>query len=98
MPLLPHNEILERKQAKTMSVLRFLRTTIYSTSPLLGQVMGIKDRSTIHVSLSNMEKAKLVRRQTFQEMTGRLTLWGITAAGQEMSLLPGEEPIGTVFN
>src|SRR5436309_2652153 len=43
MPLQPTTQNRVRHQQKIQSVLRFLRTSIYSTAPLLGAVMNIPD-------------------------------------------------------
>jgi len=98
MTLLTIQQARERNQEKALKVLRFLRTSIYSTAELLGEVMGVKSREGVHKSLLNMERKQLIRRQTLQEFSGALTLWGITPAGQEACLLNGEEPIATFFN
>ncbi len=80
-----------------MLVLRFLRTTIYSTAELLGMLMGIQDRSSIHHSLKALERSKLIQSFRFDELGGR-TLWGITAAGQRHCLQDGDEEITKFFN
>jgi hypothetical protein len=89
--------MLERKREKTMLVLRFLRTTIYSTADLLGLVMGVKDRSTIHVTLKAMERSRFIQSLRSEEFAGK-TLWGITTAGQRFCLQDGDEEIGQYFN
>jgi len=98
MPLLPLKERQQRNQEKTLRILRFLRTSIYSTSALLGEVMGVKARSAIFETLKQMEKKSLIRHETFHEFTGPFTLWGITPAGQQACLQDGEEPVHVFFN
>jgi hypothetical protein len=98
MPLLPYQERQQRNREKTLRVLRFLRTSIYSTSELLGEVMGVKSRNGIFETLQGMEKKQLIRHQTFHEFTGPFTLWGITPAGQEACLQDGEESVSVFFN
>jgi hypothetical protein len=98
MTLLTIQQARERNQEKALKVLGFLRTSIYSTAELLGEVMGIKSRDGIHKTLVNMEQKQLIRRHTYREFGGNLTLWGITSTGQEVSLQEGEEPIPIVFN
>ena len=98
MPVLSRNQSLARNRDKTLRVLRFLRTSIYSTADLLGEVMGVSSRNGIHKTLVSMESKQLIRRQTFHEFTGDLTLWGITPAGQETCLQDGEEPVNVFFN
>src|SRR6266568_8180653 len=98
MPLLPRQQTRDRNREKTLRVLRFLRTSIYSTADLLGEVMGVKSRDGIHKSLMGMEKKGLLRRQRFHEFTGTFTLWGITPAGQQACLQEAEEPVTIFFN
>lgn len=80
-----------------MLVLRFLRTTIYSTSEILGSVMGIQTRSPIHRTLKAIERSKLIQC-IHGENFGGITLWGITAAGQRFCLQDGDQEIGKFFN
>src|SRR5205809_3220283 len=98
MTLLATQQARERNRQKTLTVLRFLRTSIYSTAELLGEVMGIKSPSAIFETLQGMEGKQLVRHHTFREFTGTRTLWGITPNGQEVSLQECEEPIAVFFN
>jgi hypothetical protein len=79
-------------------VLSFLRTSIYSTEPLLGQVMRIKDRATIHTSLVRMEQSGVIRRATIRTAMSTITVWGITAEGQRHATPPGENPSPLTFN
>ena len=98
MTLLTIQQARERNQEKALKVLRFLRTSIYSTAELLGEVMGVKSRDGIHKTLVNMEQKQLIRRHSYLEFGGSLTLWGITPTGQEISLQNGDEPISVFFN
>ncbi|HEY6248743.1 MAG TPA: hypothetical protein VI685_02215 [Candidatus Angelobacter sp.] len=98
MALLTRQQNRQRNHEKALRVLCFLRTSIYSTAELLGEVMGVESREGIRKTLVNMEQKQLIRRYTFQEFAGTLTLWGITPTGQEASLQDGDEPISIVFN
>jgi hypothetical protein len=99
MPLQPTAQNRIRHQQKIQSVLRFLRTSIYSTAPLLGTVMNIPDPWAIRKSLAKMEQRCLLRKAILESPLGKLELWGITQAGQQScSLLPGEFPNETTFN
>jgi len=89
---------MERKQEKMMAVLRFLRTATYSTAGILGKVMGVEHRSTVFRCLKRMERAQVIHRHVFNEFTGTLTLWGITATGQHFAAEDGEEAKTVVFN
>src|SRR5437660_44204 len=87
MSLSPITVNLARKREKTMLVLRFLRTTLYSTAEILGSVMGIQTRSPIHRTLKAIERSRLIQC-IHGENFGGITLWGITAAGQRFCLHP----------
>lgn len=80
-----------------MLVLRFLRTTIYSTAELLGMVMDVHHRSAIHRSLKALERSKLIQSHSIEDLGGK-TLWGITAAGQRYCLQDGDEETAKYFN
>jgi hypothetical protein len=88
----------KRNREKTLAVLRFLRTSIYSNTEILGHIMALKSKSAISKTLQSMERKRLLRHQLFQEMGGRFTLWGITPTGQDEALQSGEEPINVFFN
>ena len=98
MPLLTRQENRQRNREKVLKVLRFLRTSIYSTAELLGELMALKARTGIHRTLFNMERKQLIRRHTYPEFGGHLTLWGITPNGQELSIQNGDEPLSIFFN
>ncbi len=97
MPLLPTKEIAARKREKTMLILRFLRTTIYSSAELLGMVMRLPDRSHAYMTLKALERAKLIQSAKIDHLGGR-TLWGITMAGQRFCLQDGDEESTKFFN
>jgi hypothetical protein len=98
MPLFSRAVAYEQSRRKVRDVLSFLRTSIYSTEPLLGQVMRIKDRSTIHHSLVRMEQSEFVRRAPVHVAMSSLTLWGITAEGQRFITPPGQDTSAITFN
>lgn len=98
MPLLSRQDAYEQNRRKTRDVLSFLRTSIYSTESLLAQVMHIKDRTNTHRSLLHLEQAGLIRRAPIRTAMTNLTLWGITAEGQQLATLPGEEASLLTFN
>lgn len=98
MTLLATHQARERNRQKTLKVLRFLRTSIYSTAELLGEVMGIKSPSGIFETLQGMERKQLLRHYTFRQFAGARTLWGITPTGQDTCLQHGEESISIFFN
>src|SRR5205823_1281114 len=78
MPLLPRADAYDQSQRKARAVLSFLRVPLYSTVPILAQVMGVKHRPTIHTTLVRMENAGLIRRATLPYGLSGITLWGIT--------------------
>jgi len=97
MPLMSKAEAMKRKQKKTLRVLRFLRLTTYSTAEILGQVMQVSDRATILKTLKRMEAESLLSHNSI-EIGSRLTLWGITATGQQTVLQHGEDLDPRTFN
>lgn len=60
--------------------------------------MRIKDRSTIHSSLVRMEESRIIRRAPIRAAMSTITIWGITAEGQQMSTPAGEDPSPLTFN
>jgi hypothetical protein len=98
MSLLPRTLAYEQSHRKTRDVLSFLRTSVYSTEPLLGQVMRINHRSTVHNSLVRLEQAGLIRRAPIRTAMASITLWGITSEGQQLATPPGEESSPLTFN
>lgn len=101
MPVLPKREAVQRQREKTMLVLRFLRTSIYSTPEILGQVMGVRDRIAIYRTLKSLEKQGVLAQtnlDAFSTDRVKFTLWGITKAGQEACVFDGEDPNTIVFN
>ncbi len=71
---------------KRNAVLRFLRDETWTTADVLGSVMGVASRSTIHTTLKAMERDELIKHHSLP-IAGRrdLPLWGITAHGLAMS-------------
>jgi hypothetical protein len=98
MPLLPRAAAYEQSRRKAMDVLSFLRTSIYSTEPLLGQILRIKDRAHIHTSLVRIERSAFIRRAPIHMALSTVTFWGITAEGQRVITPPGEDPSPLSFN
>ena len=98
MSLLPRTLAYEQSRRKATAVLSFLRTSIYSTEPLLGQLMRIKDRATIHHSLVRLEQAGVIRRSPIRTAMSTVTLWGITAEGQQLATPLGEDANHLTFN
>jgi DNA-binding MarR family transcriptional regulator len=98
MSLLPRTLAYEQSQRKSRDVLSFLRTSVYSTESLLGQVMRIKHRSTVHNTLVRLEQAGLIRRVPIRSAMAFITLWGITSEGQQLATPSGEEASPLTFN
>src|ERR1700742_3828354 len=88
---LPGIKAKQRHQEKSMLVLRFLRTVTYSTTDILAAVLKISKREHVFYFLKGMEQANAITHREFAELGGRITLWGITATGQDRALLHGEE-------
>jgi hypothetical protein len=86
------NERTQRTEEKRRLVLRFLRSETWSTSDVLGLVMGVKTRQGIHNTLMKLERDNMIRRHLMPVGTGRgLTLWGITPHGQAFAWDEDEE-------
>ena len=98
MSLLPRSLAYQQSRRKAREVLSFLRVPLYSTVPILAQVMGVRHRPTVHTTLVRLENAGLIRRATLSYGVTRLTLWGITAAGQQYIAPSGQEPNQLTFN
>ncbi|MBZ5503849.1 MAG: hypothetical protein LAO78_00045 [Acidobacteriia bacterium] len=98
MSLLPRTLAYEQSKRKSRDVLSFLRTSVYSTESLLGQVMRIKHRSTVHNTLVRLEQAGLIRRAPIRSAMAFVTLWGITSEGQQLATPSGEEASPLTFN
>lgn len=97
MVLLTVEERKVRQEVKQRVVLRFLRTSIYSSSDILGEVLELKSPSSVSRSLAAIERRELIKRHTFHVLNGRMTLWGITAHGQAMAAEPQEDIVSHTF-
>lgn len=98
MPLLKRYAAYEQNRRKARDILSFLRTSIYSTEPLLAQVMRIKDRTNTHRFLLGLEQAGVIRRSPIRTAMATITLWGITSEGQRLATPPGEKVNSLTFN
>jgi len=98
LALLPGAQAKERHQEKSMLLLRFLRTVTYSTADVLAAVLRVTKRQHVIHFLQQMELARLVTHKEFAELGGRITLWGITATGQDRAVRHGEDVNQSVFN
>src|SRR5579864_8189674 len=88
----------EQQKQKAIRLLRYLRSTIYSTQELLALLLGVSNPQHVLKFLQQMEAARLIVHRDFSELGGKITLWGITHAGQERALQHGEELNQSVFN
>jgi hypothetical protein len=98
MSLLPRTAAYEQSRRKATEVLSFLRVPLYSTVPILAQVMGLQHRPTVYTTLARLENAGLIRRATLPYGVTSLTLWGITSAGQSYIAPSDQEPNPLTFN
>ena len=98
MPLLPRAAAYEQSRRKATEVLSFLRVPLYSTVPILAQVMGLQHRPTVYTTLVRLERAGLIRRATLPYGVTSITLWGITVAGQSYIAPSDQEPNLLTFN
>lgn len=101
MSLLPYPQRQARIAERRHQVLRFLRTEIWSTQEVLGQVMGIGSRQMQHKALTALEREDVIQRMPI-EVFGKkvMTAWGITAHGQVMAVDVAdseEQPVSAYF-
>jgi len=97
--LLSSSERRQRRAERQHQVLRFLREEIWSSTELLGVVMGIKTPQGIHKALLSIEKEGLISRMPVT-ICGRraLSVWGITPHGQALAFdVDSEDPISAYF-
>ena len=87
----------QRALEKRAAILRFLAQEIWSTAPILGQMVGLKDRQPVQRLLNAMEKEGSLRRACISsDIDDRaLTVWGITTQGRLVS--PAADPLGPIF-
>lgn len=89
---LAQRDIVNRK------LLRFLRTHIYSTLPILQQVVGYRSSQGIRQALRRLERIDYVRQHIHVGPGQRLALWGITHVGQAFAFDLGNElPVAATF-
>lgn len=87
-----------QREAVDHKLLRFLREHIYSTPSVLQQVAGYTSTQGIRQALQRLERLDLVRHHVFTGPGQRLSLWGITNAGQALAFdLTSELPVTATF-
>ena len=69
---------IQRREDKTQVILSFLRDEIWSTSTILGKLLGFS-RTGIYKTLAYLEKNELVRSHHYPELNQKL--YGITPKG-----------------
>jgi hypothetical protein len=98
MNLLAGRAAKDHQQQKAMVLLRYLRSTVYSTQDLLALLLRVSNPQHVSKFLKQMEEARLLVHREFSELGGKITLWGITHSGQSRALHHGEELNQSVFN
>lgn len=99
MSLLPHAERQARAADKRWQILRFLRSEIWSTQSVIGQVIGVSARPPQWRVLVALEKEGLVTRAPVEVFGKKVaTIWGITAHGQAMAVDVNAEDEEVVSN
>lgn len=89
---------LAQRELVNHRLLRFLRVHIYSTLPKLKEIAGYTSHQGIRQALVRLERRDLVRHHLLTGPGQRLTLWGITHAGQALAFdLDSEMPVATAF-
>ena len=84
---------LARQLQKEREILRFLREELFSTSALLGALLGLQSRQAIWKTLTRLEGRKLIIRHTLEALGGRVVMWGITCHGQASAFDPSKETV-----
>lgn len=80
-----------RKHEKRERIIAFLRTNVFSTASVLGDVAEVRSRQAIHSTLRALNKEGLIRSAEVASDQGRRVLvWGITPHGAAMAARPGE--------
>lgn len=95
-PQLPWQARMQRHADKIAQVLEFLRTEIYTTTPIVQELLGVA-ATPARLTLLSMQELGMVTRHKLrrEESNGFLhDLWGITAEGQVLAfpLEPGFRP------
>lgn len=86
----------ERAAAKRRAVLDFLASEIWTSAPILGQILDLPHRQPVNRLLLAMEKEGTIRRAVGPTLAGQgVTLWGITTLGR--ALVATADPLGPVF-
>lgn len=82
----------ERYLEKEKKVLHFLRDETYSTSRLLGRVMGVSSASAVRNSLIRMQKHEVIKVAKLEYIEGVfIHLWGITQHGLGLAYADEDE-------
>lgn len=89
--LLPIGERKARQADKKVRLLRFLREELWSTSEILGEVMGLHSRQGAWKTLKQYEAEEILRCYESKVLGGKVSLWGITAHGQALAFDPTSE-------
>ncbi len=76
-------------EAKRAKVLAWLKSEGFSTSAIVGQVLGFQ-RSATHKTLKDMEKAGLLQVEQVPAGAGTIAIWGLTAHGSLMATDPDD--------
>ncbi len=81
----------QRQAEKRRILLEFLRDEVFTTVPVVEQLLGLM-RVATRDTLESMERDGLLTRHALSPQFGNVHLWGITAVGQVVVLdgLPGE--------
>ncbi len=91
----------KREQEKKDTILRLLRTEIYTRPMVLGELLGIGKRA-IRNTIESLEKDGLVKRHSVRPMSDMesVVVVGITERGQSLAFDPanGEAPVDRYFD
>ena len=90
-------ERLARQLQKEREILRFLREDLFSTSELLGLLLGLRSRQAIWKTLKQLEAREFIKQHTFHALGGPIIVWGVTPHGQALAFNPATETVARSY-
>lgn len=79
--------LIEAKRAKVLS---WLKAEMFSSAPILGEMLGF-GRAGTHKTLKDMERDDLLTQVEVEAGAGTMKIWGLTPHGSAMATDPDDE-------